>query len=256
MNYIIKKNGRLLFPLLLLIFWQVFSFLKFLPDNKISSPLQIILGIKELALIGLPPGNSLFLHCFESLLRVAVGFFIAVALGIPLGVLIGRLKFLRTMLTPLVEIIRPIPPLAWIPLAILWFGIGFKSAAFIIFLGCFFPILLSTISGVLSVDKILIDAAKTLGAREKIIFMNVLIPGATPSIFTGIRIGLGIGWMTLVAAEFTGVKSGYGLGHMIMVARDIQRPDFIIAGMATIGLLGYLLDVGVRRFESRVLRWR
>jgi ABC-type nitrate/sulfonate/bicarbonate transport system permease component len=160
------------------------------------------------------------------------------------------------MLTPVIETIRPIPPLAWIPLAILWFGIGLKSAAFIIFLGCFFPIYLSTISGVLSVDRILIDAARTLGAKEKDIFLKVLIPAATPSIYTGVRIGMGIGWMTLVAAEFTGVKSGYGLGYMIMTARDIQRPDFVIAGMATIGLVGYLLDLLLRYMESRSLRWR
>ncbi len=255
MNYF-KEKGKLLFPLSLLVLWQVCSALGFLPANKLSSPVQIVFSFKELALAGLPPGNSLFLHCCESLLRVAAGFVIAAALGIPLGILIGWLRILRNMLTPIIETIRPIPPLAWIPLAILWFGIGFKSAAFIIFLGCFFPILLSTISGVMSVDKVFIEAAKTLGAREHKIFLNVLIPGATPSIFTGVRIGLGIGWMTLVAAEFTGVKSGYGLGYMIMVARDIQRPDFIIAGMATIGFMGYLLDTGVRCLESRALRWR
>ena len=108
----------------------------------------------------------------------------------------------------------------------------------------------------LSVDTILIDAAKTLGATEKKIFLQILIPAATPSIFTGIRIGVGIGWMTLVAAEFTGVKSGYGLGYMIMVARDIQRPDLVIGGMAAIGLMGYLLDAGLRMLEARTLKWR
>lgn len=251
-----KEKSRLLFPLLLLLLWQVSSTLGVLPSDKIPSPAQIISGIKELALVGLPAGSSLFMHCYESLLRVAAGFIAAVALGITSGILIGWLRFLRNMLTPVIETIRPIPPLAWIPLAILWFGIGFKSAAFIIFLGCFFPILLSTISGVLSVDKILIEAAKTLGARENKIFSNVLVPAATPSIFTGIRIGLGIGWMTLVAAEFTGVKSGYGLGYMIMVARDIQRPDLVIGGMAIIGLMGYLLDAALRKLEARMLKWR
>ena len=255
MNYF-RDRLKLFFPLLLLVLWQVASSSGFLPSNKIPSPIQIVFGIKELAFYGLPPGNSLFLHCFESLLRVTSGFILALVIAVPLGIVIGWFPLLRNMLTPVIETIRPIPPLAWIPLAILWFGIGFQSAAFIIFLGCFFPILLSTISGVLSVEKRLIEAAKTLGASEKNIFLQVLIPGATPSIFTGTRIGIGIGWMTLVAAEFTGVKSGYGLGYMIMVARDIQRPDFVIAGMATIGLLGYLLDVGVRGLEARVLRWR
>jgi len=255
MNYF-RDRLKLFFPLLLLVLWQVVSSSGFLPANKIPSPIQIVFGIKELAFYGLPPGNSLFLHCFESLLRVSSGFLLALVIAVPLGIVIGWFPLLRNMLTPVIETIRPIPPLAWIPLAILWFGIGFQSAAFIIFLGCFFPILLSTISGVLSVEKRLIEAAKTLGASEKNIFLQVLIPGDTPSIFTGTRIGIGIGWMTLVAAEFTGVKSGYGLGYMIMVARDIQRPDFVIAGMATIGLLGYLLDVGVRGLEARVLRWR
>ena len=255
MNYF-RDRLKLFFPLLLLILWQIASSSEVLPSNKIPSPIQIVIGIKELAFHGLPPGNSLFLHCFESLLRVSSGFILALVIAVPLGIVVGWFPLLRNMLTPVIETIRPIPPLAWIPLAILWFGIGFQSAAFIIFLGCFFPILLSTISGVLSVEKRLIEAAKTLGATEQKIILQVLIPGATPSIFTGTRIGIGIGWMTLVAAEFTGVKSGYGLGYMIMVARDIQRPDFVIAGMATIGLLGYLLDVGVRRLEARVLRWR
>lgn len=250
------NRNKLIFPVLLLVIWQVFSLTGLLPYSKIPSPLQIMLAVKELLVSGLPPGNILLTHCLYSLLRVAYGFLLAVIIAIPLGVVIGWSKPLREILTPVIETIRPIPPLAWIPLAILWFGIGLKSAAFIIFLGCFFPILLSTISGVLSVDVILIDAARTLGAKGKEIFIKILIPGATPSIYTGVRIGMGIGWMTLVAAEFTGVKSGYGLGYMVMAARDIQRPDLVIAGMATIGLVGYLLDSLLRCMESRSLRWK
>ena len=176
------------------------------------SPVQIIAAVQELAVQGLPQGSRLLFHCLYSLERVGLGFVLALVAAIPLGILCGWSRLLRDMLTPVIETLRPIPPLAWIPLAILWFGIGLRSAAFIIFLGCFFPILLSTMSGVLSVDPVLISAAKTLGATRRQIFYKVLLPGATPSIFTGLRIGLGIGWMTLVAAEFTGVKSGYGLG--------------------------------------------
>ncbi len=255
MNYLTERL-KIIFPLLLLVLWQLASLLGFFPPHKIPSPIQILKGLSDLVLNGLPPGSSLLLHCFESLLRVGAGFLVALVTAVPLGIVIGRFPLLRAMFTPVIEVIRPIPPLAWIPLAIIWFGIGFQSATFIIFLGCFFPILLSTVSGVLSVEKRLIEAAKTLGATEKVIFLKILIPGSTPSIFTGTRIGLGIGWMTLVAAEFTGVKSGYGLGYMIMVARDIQRPDFVMAGMVAIGLLGYLLDVGLRRFEAKLLRWR
>jgi ABC-type nitrate/sulfonate/bicarbonate transport system permease component len=160
------------------------------------------------------------------------------------------------MVRPLFELIRPIPPLAWIPIAILWFGIGIKSAAFIIFLGAFFPILLNTISGVLTIPTILIEAARTLHAKKKDIFVKVLLPGAVPSIFVGMRIGIGIGWMTLVAAEFTGVKEGYGLGYMIMTARDIQRPDEILAGMLIIGVIGLLIDIGLRATESKTIKWQ
>jgi len=163
---------------------------------------------------------------------------------------------LRDLMNPIVELIRPIPPLAWIPIAILWFGIGMKSAAFIIFLGAFFPILLNTISGVLTINPLFFEVAQTLNADKRDVFLKVLIPGAVPSIFVGMRIGVGIGWMTLVAAEFTGVKTGYGLGYMIMTARDIQRPDEIIAGMLVIGLIGVLINMLLKGVESRIVRWQ
>ncbi len=168
----------------------------------------------------------------------------------------GFWRWLRDVLQPLIEIIRPVPPLAWVPIAILWFGIGDASASFIIFLAAFFPVLLNTIDGVLSVDKRLIESAIILGARKHDLFFKVLLPGSTPSIITGMRIGMGIGWMTVVAAEFTGIKNGYGLGYMIMTARDIQRPDQIIAGMVVIGLIGYSLDLVIKKVEQKILRWR
>ncbi|MBN2108826.1 MAG: ABC transporter permease [Deltaproteobacteria bacterium] len=251
-----RLKGKVVFPLLAVMLWQVFSAAGLLPAGKLPSPVQIIAAVQELTIHGLPQGSGLLFHCLYSLQRVGLGFVLALAAAIPLGILFGWSRLLRDMLNPVIETVRPIPPLAWIPLAILWFGIGLRSAAFIIFLGCFFPILLSTMSGVLSVDPVLVSAAKTLGATRRQIFYYVLLPGAMPSIFTGLRIGLGIGWMTLVAAEFTGVKSGYGLGYMIMTARDIQRPDLVIAGMAVIGLTGFLLDTVLRWFETRKLRWR
>ena len=251
----IHKN-KILFPLAFLAVWQLFSVTEILPSNRLPSPFEIILALKELLMFGLPQGKVLFYHCLFSLVRVLGGFLAAAAVAIPFGIVLGRSKRLHEMVIPIIEIIRPVPPLAWIPLSILWFGIGFKSAVFIIFLGCFFPIILSTISGVLSVDKVLIDAAKTLGAQEREIFYKVLLPGSFPSIYTGLRIAMGIGWMTLVAAEFTGVKSGYGVGYMIMTARDIQRPDYILAGMVTIGLIGFLLDLLLRLCERKSLKWR
>jgi len=250
------KKERFLLPLLLILIWQALSFIQVIPSYKLSSPVEIILGFKDLLIVGVPPGHLLHNHMLYSLYRVFLGYAIATLLAIPLGLLMGWSPGLLKMIRPLFELLRPIPPLAWIPIAILWFGIGIKSAAFIIFLGAFFPILLNTISGALSIHPILIEAARTLHAREKDIFLKVLLPGAVPSIFVGMRIGIGIGWMTLVAAEFTGVKEGYGLGYMIMTARDIQRPDEILAGMLVIGVIGLLIDIGLRATESRTIKWQ
>jgi ABC-type nitrate/sulfonate/bicarbonate transport system permease component len=157
---------------------------------------------------------------------------------------------------PLVELIRPIPPLAWLPLAIIWFGIGLASQAYIIALGAFFPIVLNTVSGVKSVDPRLIEAARTLGAGPRTVLARVLVPGAMPSIFTGVRIGMGIAWMSLIAAELVSVQNGYGLGYMIMTARDLARYDLLVAGMVVIGILGYLFDWLIRLLEKRTLSWR
>ena len=250
------KFDRYILLLILLILWQGLSSLKVIPTPLLPSPVKIFLGLKDLLVIGMPPGHLLPNHILYSLYRVALGFFGAVLLGVPVGLLMGASHRLRRIVNPLVELVRPIPPLAWIPIAILWFGIGMKSAAFIIFLGAFFPIVLNTVSGVLAINPIYFEAAQTLNAKKKDIFFKVLIPGAIPSIFVGMRIGVGIGWMTLVAAEFTGVRTGYGLGYMIMTARDIQRPDEILAGMLVIGLIGYLINAGLKACERTFVKWR
>jgi len=242
--------------LYVVVIWQVLSFSGVIPGNRLPSPVNIILGFMELLTQGLPPGYTLAGHCAASLKRVLSGVAIAIVTALPLGIAMGYWTRARNYLTPFVEMIRPIPPLAWVPIAILWFGIGDRSSSFIIFLGSFFPVLLNTIGGVLSINRRLIESSIILGAKKKALFAKVLLPGAMPSIITGVRIALGIGWMTLVAAEFTGVKSGYGLGYMIMTARDIQRPDQIIAGMAVIGVIGYAMDFGIRKMENKILRWR
>ena len=250
------KIERYLVPLLLIVSWQGLSSLGIIGGNLLPSPVQIFLGFKDLLTVGMPPGQLLHNHCLYSLIRVALGFALAALLGIPLGLLIGWSGRIRIMVSPVIEMIRPIPPLAWIPIAILWFGIGMKSAAFIIFLGAFFPIVLNTISGALSINPIFFEAMRTLNATPADIFFKVVVPGSTPSIFVGLRIGVGIGWMTLVAAEFTGVKSGYGLGYMIMTARDIQRPDEIIAGMLVIGVIGLLINHVLKILEKKIIRWQ
>ena len=243
------------FIFLLLILWQILCWAGALPRVHVPSPLEIGAGLIELIRVGLPPDFLLGGHVVASLHRVAWGFFFALVIGFPLGILMGWSLGLRDAIRPIIEVIRPIPPLAWIPIAIIWLGIGIKSAAFIIFLGAFFPILLDTISGVLLINPIMVDSSRTLRVSTGKILIHVITIGALPSTFTGIRVGLGVAWMTLVAAEFTGVKTGYGLGYMIMTARDVQRPDLILAGMAIIGLVGYLMDVIIRSLRAKILKW-
>lgn len=236
--------------------WETLGAAGVIPGNRLPPPSHVLGGVAELLTRGLPPGSGLLGHAAASLRRVAGGVGAALAIAIPLGLLVGRSARLRALVHPFIELIRPIPPLAWVPLAILWFGIGDLSAIYIIFLGAFFPILLNTVSGVLAIERGLLEAAVLLGATRRDLFLKVLAPGATPAIMTGVRIAVGVGWMTLVAAEFTGVRSGFGLGYLIMTARDIQRADLIVAGMLVIGLIGFAMDALIRLLERRLLRWR
>jgi ABC-type nitrate/sulfonate/bicarbonate transport system permease component len=236
--------------------WEALVAAGIVPENRLPPPSRVLAGFLELVSRGLPQGVGLLGHCAASLRRVFGGVGAALAVAIPLGLLAGRSVRLRSLIHPFIELTRPIPPLAWVPLAILWFGIGDLSAVFIIFLGAFFPILLNTVSGVLAIERGLLEAAVLLGASRRDLFLKVLAPGATPAIMTGVRIAVGVGWMTLVAAEFTGVRSGRGLGYLIMTARDIQRADLIVAGMLVIGLIGFAIDALIRALERRLLRWR
>ncbi|MDR2056370.1 MAG: ABC transporter permease [Desulfovibrio sp.] len=220
------------------------------------SPLQVGAAFWELCAVGLPPGYLLPMHTLYSLSKVLAGVLLAVLLGCPLGLALGASRGIQMALMPLIDFIRPIPPLAWILLAIIWFGIGFGSAVFLIFLGAFFPIVLGTCSGVRGVDPLLVDAVRTLGGNRRDIWLKVLLPGAMPSLLTGIKVGTGIGWMTLVAAEFTGVRQGYGLGYMIMSARDLQRLDAVVAGMVGIGMVGLALEWMLGRIYRWLLRWQ
>lgn len=192
-------------------------------------------------------------HVASSLLRVFYGFILAAAVAIPVGLLSGWSVYAESISKPIVELLRPIPPFAWIPFAIIFFREPFDSA-FIVYLGAFFPILLSTTAGVKAVDSVLIDAAKTLGAKRRQLFRKVIVPASIPHIMTGIRIGLGIGWMTIVAAELVGVKGG-GLGVYIHSMSDIGRFDNVFAGMFLIGIIGFIMITTVSYIERRFSRW-
>jgi ABC-type nitrate/sulfonate/bicarbonate transport system permease component len=191
-------------------------------------------------------------HALASLRREAIAFVFALV-GVPIGLLMGWYREARTQLDPVIEVLRPIPPLAWIPLSILWFGIGDQQNEFIIFLGMFFPILLNAIAGVRSVDRHLIRAARTLGATEYSVLTRIVLKAALPQIITGIRIGLGVGWMALVAAELVGASSG--LGFLINDARSVLRTDIIVVGMVTIGVVGLAIDACLRFAVRLALPW-
>jgi len=201
---------------------------------------------------GMIVSGELFYHLLDSLRREAVAFTYSLV-AIPLGIAMGWWRTVYNQVSPIMEILRPIPPLAWIPLSILWFGLGDEQNEFIIFLGIFFPILVNTIVGVKNIDPSLIRAARSLGASQFKILTRVVLQGAMPQIITGIRIGLGVGWMALVAAELVGANSG--LGFLINDARSMLRTDIIIVGMLTIGIIGLLIDVAIRVVGRRLLPW-
>jgi ABC-type nitrate/sulfonate/bicarbonate transport system permease component len=193
-------------------------------------------------------------HVWPSLMRVAIGFVAATLIGVPLGLFMGRSAWVEGGLYASFEILRPIPPIAWTPLAILWFGLGTPPAVFLIFVGAYFPILINTISGVKGIDKRLVHFAKTLGATERVVMLEIIPAAALPSVLTGMRIGLGVGWMVVVAAEMIAASSG--LGYMIMDGRFTLQTDVVIVGMLSIGFLGLATDLLFRKVESVVLRWR
>jgi NitT/TauT family transport system permease protein len=188
-----------------------------------------------------------------SFLRVMGGFVIGSVLALPLGLLMGTSRFLYNIFNPLIQILRPIPPIAYIPLAILWFGLGNPPALFLISLGAFFPALMNTISGVRHVDRLLIRAARNLGADGITLFVRVILPAATPHILTGLRVGIGVAFIVVIVAEMIAVNNG--LGYRILEAREFLWSDKIIAGMITIGLLGLAIDTAMSRVNNYLLRW-
>jgi ABC-type nitrate/sulfonate/bicarbonate transport system permease component len=195
----------------------------------------------------------LFTHVLDSLYRVLLAVGTATVLGVPLGLAMGWSRRFRAAVDPLLEFIRPIPPLAWIPLSILWFGIGDMQIVYIIFLAAFFPIVLNSMAGARDVDTYLVRAGLSLGARRGELFRTVVLPAALPQIFTGVRIGLGIGWMALVAGELVAAPSG--LGYMINNARTLFRSDYILLGMVLIGVLGLVLDFLMRQAMRLAMPW-
>jgi NitT/TauT family transport system permease protein len=215
------------------------------------TPLQVVTGTTELVADG-----TLWEHIFASLMRVGTGFALAACIAIPTGLWLGRVDGAYITLNPIFQILRPISPIAWIPLAILWFGVGNMSPIFLIFIAAVFPMIVQTSAGVHTIERRYLHAAENFGVSRARLFRRVIIPAVLPDIIIGMRIALGVAWLVVVAAEMIALRSG--LGYLIMDSRNAgNRYDLVIAGMIIIGVIGLILDAVMRRLEGlQSVRWR
>jgi NitT/TauT family transport system permease protein len=197
--------------------------------------------------------KTILVHLWASVKRVYGGFFAAAAIGVPMGLVIGRVKLIRELVDPTLQVLRPVPVTAWLPLSMIFFGLGPNAAIFLVFLGAFYPIVLNTTFGVRSVDGKLFEAAAMLGCAGSSLFGQVVLPAAAPAIFNGLRLGHGFSWILIVVGEMTGVQEG--LGAVIMDARMLSRADLVIAGMIVIGVAGFVSDRIIVALNNRLLRW-
>ena len=242
------------FPVLLVVLWDLA--VRYTGTRLIPSPREVAVMMYDFSFGGIYDdafSGTIVTHILRSMERVYGGFFIAAALGIPLGLMIGRVKLARQLLDPTISLLRPIPVTAWLPLSMILFGLGPNAAIFLVFLGAFYPILLNTIFGVRSVDPRLFEAASMLGCTGSALFRQIVLPASMPAIFNGLRLGHGFAWILIVVGEMTGVPTG--LGSVIMDGRTLSRTDLAIVGMIVIGVLGFLTDRLIVKLNNRVLRW-
>lgn len=229
--------------------WQLVVTLTQPHESLLPPPLLAARTFFDLLLSG-----ELFVHISASLGRVIAAWAIATIIAVPLGIAMGYWRRFERIVDPVVELFRPISPLAWIPLAILWFGIGETGKIFIIFIATFFPIVLNTIAGVKGVDPVLIRAGRVLGCNDDAtLFRKVILPAAMPNIVVGFRVSFGTGWAAIIAAELVAAQSG--LGYMIADGMEILRADMVLVGMVVIGILGVLIDM-VFRILIHHYSWR
>lgn len=242
----LKRASSLIVFLLL---WE------FLPRAGLIDPILVPPPSRVLARgVALLADGVLLAHMWASLWRVFLGFTLASAVAVPAGIVLGLLPGLEEYMDLLIHALRPLAPPAWIPLAILWFGIGNKPAIFIIFMGTVFAMFTGVLSAAKGVDKRLVKTGLTLGATPRQVILHVVLPSLSPAIFAQLRIGIGLAWMCVIASEMVAVRRG--LGFMMMEARNLFRTEDILLGMIVVGILGLGLDSILRLIEHRVLRWQ
>lgn len=234
--------------LVVIVIWQFLIHLKLLNEYILPSPINIFKAFIRLAKSG-----ELFIDLLESVKRVLIGFLLASFLGVSFGIISGYYRKVSDILTPLLEFLRPIPPIAWIPIAILWFGLGDRPAYFIVFVGAFFPIFINSYWGIRESRIMHLNVARNFGASRFIILTDILLPESLPRILHGLRIGLGLAWTSVISAELVGAQSG--LGYMIQLNRIMLKTENIIAGMITIGIAGLIMNYFMLILEKRLTFW-
>jgi NitT/TauT family transport system permease protein len=242
------------FPILLVLIWD--RAVAISGTRLIPSPYQVAVMMYDFSFGGVYDdafSGTILIHVWKSAQRVYGGFFLAALIGIPLGMMIGRIKVLRQLLDPTISLLRPIPVTAWLPLSMIFFGLGPNAAIFLVFLGAFYPILLNTMFGVRSIDPRLFEAASMLGCSGARMFRQIVLPASLPAIFNGLRIAHGFAWILIVVGEMTGVPTG--LGSVVMDGRTLSRTDLVITGMIVIGACGFITDRIIVAISNRLLSW-
>lgn len=234
--------------------WELAVDLGLMSHRIMATPIEVVEMFFYKLTNTKPDGATLVSHFLISFRLALGGFAVAVLIGIPLGLFMGYFKAMDRFFMPLFEILRPIPPIAWIPIVILTLGIGMQAKIFIIFVSAFVPCVVNSYLGIKLTNQTLISVSRTFGSSEWQIFTTVCVPSALPMVFAGVRTSLGAAWGTLVAAEM--LASTGGLGFMIQMGRLFSRPDIIIVGMLTIGFSGALLAKGLGAIEDKIVPWR
>jgi len=238
--------------LLLIFLWHLTTMLG-LGGKYLPSPLQVFEEAIRLFTVKIA-GNTIWMHIYYSVRRVLIAYFLALVTGLPLGLYMGWNRTFDKIAKPIFELLRPIPPIAWIPLAILWLGIGEGPKIFIVYVGAFVIFVLNSYTGMRYTDTLLIDAARTFGASRRQQFFNVAFPASLPSVFAGIQNALSMAWMCVLAAEMVGGREG--VGFIIINGMDLAKPSMIIVGMIIIGVIGTILAIGMRWLERVICPWR
>ena len=235
--------------------WWLITWGLNVPPVFLPPPVDVLDRLIRLATVPFGEG-TMIVHVLGSLQRFFTGFALAVAIGVPLGFVMGYFRPIDNLVTPIFEAVRPIPPIAWAPFAILWFGINVGAQAFVILLSALPPIVINSHLAIKLTDRSLIDAARVMGAKPARILLEVALPSSVPLVFTGLRIGVAAGWMALIAAELVaGDGSNKGLGYLILQGQRTLNADLSIAAMILIGTIGALLDVSLDWLNRYFRRW-